>query len=112
MKLVAVKIVPKLLNFKQKQRHMDTAPEMLTTFNGDPDLLKLVTNYGCMAMTNHMRKGHNEYQRPFIPMAASRRAVTEKSTPSLVKCKDFAHCFLRLQWCGASQILATRSYGQ
>ena len=59
MKLVAVKIVPKLLNFKQKQRHMDTAQEMLTTFNGDPDLLKLVTNHDCMATTNHMRKSRN-----------------------------------------------------
>ena len=29
-----------LLNFEQKQRCMDIAQEMLTTFNGDPDLLK------------------------------------------------------------------------
>ena len=29
-----------LLNFEQKQRCMDIAQEMLTTFNDDPDLLK------------------------------------------------------------------------
>ena len=40
MKRAAVKIVPKLLNFDQKQRRMDIAQEMLTTFN--PDLLKKV----------------------------------------------------------------------
>ena len=44
-------------------------------------------------------------------MEASRRANTEKSTSSLDKCKGFAHCFLRLQWRGASWILTTRSYG-
>ena len=42
MKLAAKKIVPKLLNFKQKQRRMDIAKEMLTTFNDDSDLLKKV----------------------------------------------------------------------
>ena len=35
-------VVPKLLNFKQKQRRMDIAKEMLTTFNDDSDLLKKV----------------------------------------------------------------------
>ena len=34
------KIVPKLLNFEQKQRCIDIAQEMLTTFNDNPDLLK------------------------------------------------------------------------
>ena len=42
MKGAAAKIVPKLLNFEQKQRRMDIAQEMLTTFNDDPDLLKMV----------------------------------------------------------------------
>ena len=42
MKWTAAKIVPKLLNFKQKQRPMDIAPDMLTTFNDDADLLKNV----------------------------------------------------------------------
>ena len=39
MKRVLAKIVSKLLNFKQKQRGMDIAQEMWTTFNDDPDLL-------------------------------------------------------------------------
>ena len=42
MKRAAMKIVPKLLNFGQKQRRMDIAQEKLTTFNDDPDLLKKV----------------------------------------------------------------------
>ena len=42
MKRAAAKIVPKLLNFEQKQHRMDIAQEMLTTFNNDPDLLKRV----------------------------------------------------------------------
>ena len=43
IKREAAKIVAKLLNFEQKQRHMDIAQEMLTTFNDVPDLLKKVT---------------------------------------------------------------------
>ena len=42
MKRATANIVPKLLNFEQKQRRMDVAQEMLTTFNDDPDLLKKV----------------------------------------------------------------------
>ena len=42
MKRAAVNIVPKFLNFKQKQRRMDIAQETLTMFIGDPDLLKKV----------------------------------------------------------------------
>ena len=40
MKRAPVKIVPKLLNFEQKQLRMDITQEMLTTFNDDPGLLK------------------------------------------------------------------------
>ena len=36
------KIVPKLLNFEQKQYRMDIAQDMLMTFNDDPDLQKKV----------------------------------------------------------------------
>ena len=36
IKRVVVKIVPKLLNYYQKQSRMDIAQEMLTTFNDDP----------------------------------------------------------------------------
>ena len=42
MKRAAAEIVLKLQNFEQKQRRMDSAQEMLTTFNEDPDLLKEV----------------------------------------------------------------------
>ena len=42
MKCAAVKIVPKLLNFEQKQHCMDIAQKMLTAFIVDPDLLKKV----------------------------------------------------------------------
>ena len=42
MKRAATKIVPKLVNFEQKQHRMDIAQEILTMFNGDPDLLKKV----------------------------------------------------------------------
>ena len=40
MKLVAVKIVPKFVNFEQKQHRMEIVQQMLTTFNDDSDLLK------------------------------------------------------------------------
>ena len=42
MKHAAELIVAKLLNVEQKQRRIDIAQEMLTTFNNDPDLLKRV----------------------------------------------------------------------
>ena len=42
MKCAAAKIIPKLLNFEQKQRRMEVAQEMLLTFNDDPDLLKRI----------------------------------------------------------------------
>ena len=41
-KCATANIVPKLLNFEQKQRRMDIAQEMLTTFNDNSDLLKKV----------------------------------------------------------------------
>ena len=42
MKRMTAKIVPTLLYFEQKQRLIDIAQEMLTTFSDDPDLLKKV----------------------------------------------------------------------
>ena len=89
MKCAAAKIVPKLLNFEQKQRRMDIAQEILTTFNDDANWLK--TNHEGTAMTLKPK-----------PMQASRSAMTEKSMSSSVKCEGFAHCFLRLKWRGAS----------
>ena len=42
MKRAAAIIVSKLLNFEQKQLHMDIVQEMLTTFNDNPNMLKKV----------------------------------------------------------------------
>ena len=42
MKRATAKIVPKMLNFKQKQYRLDIVQEMLMTFNDDSDLLKKV----------------------------------------------------------------------
>ena len=42
MKRAATNILPKLVNFKQKQRRMKITQEMLTTFNNGPDLLKKI----------------------------------------------------------------------
>ena len=62
MKCEAAKIVPKLLNFLQKQHRMEIAQEMLTTIKDDPDLLKkVITVWLC-----HCN------QAPFIEMKASR----------------------------------------
>ena len=52
----------------------------------------------------------NSYHKVVRSIRNTRRAKTEKSTSGLVKCEGFAHCFLRLQWRGASWILATRLY--
>ena len=72
---------------------------MLTKFKDDPDLLKtFVTDDKSWVY------GYN------IPMEASRRAKTEKSISSSIKCEGFAHCFLRLQWRGAARILIIRSW--
>ena len=40
MERAAAKIVPKLLNFEQKQRRLDIQQEMLTTYNDYHDLIK------------------------------------------------------------------------
>ena len=40
MKRATAKIIPKLLNFELRKRHMNIAQEMLKTLNEDQDLLK------------------------------------------------------------------------
>ena len=37
-------------------------------------------------------------QSPIISIEAFKRAKIEKSSSSWVKCKGFAHCFLRFAW--------------
>ena len=93
MKPAAGKTVPKLQNFEQKQRSMDTAQEMLTKFNDDSDLLKKVITGDESWVYRYdieTKVQSCQWKRP------------EKSTSSSVKCVSFAHCFLRLQWRAAS----------
>ena len=100
MKRATAKIVPKLLNFEQKQLCMAIAQEILMTFNDNPDLFKkFITgdeswNHGCMATTLKPKTNH--------PNGSIQKSKTEKRTSSSVRCKGFAYCFLRLQWRGAS----------
>ena len=61
MKRAAVKIVPKLLNFEQKQRRIDITQEMLMIFKDDLDLLKKVITADesrCMDMTLKPKSNH------------------------------------------------------
>ena len=62
------------------------------------------------------QKGHNWWrimgvrlwhwsQSSIILVEAFRRVKNEKNTSSSVKCEGFPHCFLRLQWRGASWIM-------
>ena len=88
MRREAAKFVPKLLNFKQKQRRTDIAQEMLTTFNDDADLLKKVITSDESWMYHH-----NE---------SAQKSQDQKSTSRSVISEGFAHCFLRLQWRVAS----------
>ena len=68
MQRAAAKIAPKLLNFEQKQRRMDIAQDMLTTFNDEPDLLQNVITgeeswvygYGIKADAQSFRKIETE----------------------------------------------------
>ena len=54
MNLESAKIVPKLLNFEQKERYMDIAKEMLMTLNGDTGLLKKVNIVNILNVLLHL----------------------------------------------------------
>ena len=84
--------------------------EMLTRFNNDPDLLKKVITGDESWMYGHDIKIKAQSYQWKRPEEISYKI--EKWTSSSVKCEGLAHCFLRLQWCGAWCILALRSYGQ
>ena len=86
MKLATTKIIPKLLNFKQKQHRKDNAQEMLMTINDDSDLLKNVITVDESRVDDFETKAQS----------------SQKITSISVKCEGFAHCFLQLQWRGAS----------
>ena len=79
IKLAAAKIVLKLLNFDQKQRCIDIAQEILTTFNDNPDFLKIITG------------GEPWVYGYDIEIKVQ---LSRKSTSSSVQCESFAHCFL------------------
>ena len=76
-----MKIVPKLLNFEQKQRRMDIAQEMLTTSNDDLDLLKKVItgDEWCMAMALKPKPNHPKGKR-----CATIEEIKEKSKQELL----------------------------
>ena len=77
-KRMTAKIVPKLLNFEQKQRHMDNAQEMLATFNDYTDLLRKVMTgdetwvYGCDIET---KAQSSQWKRPKEPRPKKPRHV-------------------------------------
>ena len=72
LKRVAVKFVPKLLNFDQKTRRMTIAQEMLNDVNDDPDLLQrvitgdelLVYGYAVETKVQSSQWKHTESPRP------------------------------------------------
>ena len=79
-KLAGAKMFPKLINFEQKQHRTDTAQEMLTTFNNDPDLLKeLITGdesrvLGYDLETKAYLKLNTGFFDPFFRTVKNRRA--------------------------------------
>ena len=96
MKPAAVKVVPKLLNFEQRECRIDIAQGMLTTFSDYTVLLKKVITGDASWVYGYDIKNKAK------SMVAFRRTNTEKTTSNSVKCEGFAQCFLRLQWRGAS----------
>ena len=108
MKREAAKIVPKLVNFEQKQRRMNIAQEM---FNDVQRRYRFAQEGDNWWRIMGVWLWHWNWSL-IIPKRPTRRAKTEKSTSSYIKCAGFAHCFLRLQWRGASWILVPSSYWQ
>ena len=74
----AAKIVPKLLNFEQKQHRMDIAQEILTRFNDDPDLLeKVITGYESWeyGYVIETKAQSSQWKRPEEPIPKKARQV-------------------------------------
>ena len=84
MKRKAAKIFQKLLNFEQIQRCID--------------IKKVITGDESWVYGNDIgtKAQLSQWKSP------GKKAKTEKSTSSSVKCEYFAHLFFRLQWRGAS----------
>ena len=77
---MAANVFLKLLIFKQKQRRMDIAQEMLTMFNGDPDLFKRVktvdeTCYYIETKAQSSQCKHPEDSRPWCIMNSFHKLV-------------------------------------
>ncbi|CAH2107449.1 unnamed protein product [Euphydryas editha] len=89
MKRVAVKFVPNLLNFEQKQRRMEVAQELLNEINDDAVLLThvitQVTKLWFMDMTSML----------VVPVEVFLLAKNEKGSTSAVKREGYAYCVLR-----------------
>ena len=105
IKSATAKIVPKLLNFEHKQCCMGSAQGMLTTFNDDPDLLKKR-----LTVNESWVYGYDIEKKPNHSNGSVQKSQDRKCTPNSVRCEGMciAFCFLRLQWRGASSVLATR----
>ena len=99
MKRAAAMILPKLVNFKQKQRRMNITQEMLTTFNDNPDLLKKVvtTDESWVYGYDIEPKAQSSQWKPPEEPRPKRTFQVRLNVKF-----GFAHCFLRLQWHGAS----------
>ena len=79
IKRAAANIIPKLLNFKQKQRHMDFTQEVLTMFNDNPYLLKKVIPgdvswvYGFDIETKAQSSQWSQWKHPEVPRFRRKR---------------------------------------
>ena len=96
-KTCAAKIVPKFLNFDQKQRHMGIAQEMLTTFIDDPDLFKKVITGDILWVYG--------YDIETKAQSSQERRIEEPRPKKARKVRSNVRVLL---FC----IFATRSYGQ
>ena len=74
---------------KQTQRRMEITQEMLTTFNDNPDLLRL-RRFGVETKVQS-----SQWKRPEEP-------GPKKNTSSSIRCEYFCDCLLRSQWGTAS----------
>lgn len=76
-----------MLNMDKKNCRMGLIQELLNDGNYYLDLLKRLINDETRIY------GYEDNPKPKHPNESC-----QKTTLSLVKCKDFTHCFLRLHW--------------
>ena len=87
-----------LTNFEQKQRRMDIAQKLLTTFKNVQDLLKKVItgDESCVYNNDIEIKGQSSRR------AQKLQKNQDRKKHIFPKWEGFLHCFLQLQWGGAS----------